>query len=80
MRFQQNTTFAISGVLTLDGALTNEIVLNSVDDTNQFNFDIDSDQSVSFVNVKNSNVDDAAFDTSNISATKSSDSGNREKI
>ena len=67
-------TYTINGTLTLDGALGEEITLNSIDDTNRFTFDVtNADQTVDYVNIKNSNSS-----TNDIIASNSVNNGNTD--
>ncbi|MFC1548504.1 DUF2341 domain-containing protein [Candidatus Omnitrophota bacterium] len=61
LKFKEGQTFTISGTLTLTGAIGNEIVLDSQDGLTQFTFKVTSPQSVDYINVSNSNVDDTGF-------------------
>jgi hypothetical protein len=74
MLFANNVTFTIAGSLTLTGSTGNEITLNSTDDTNRFTFDVTGGtQTVTFVNISNSQVD-----SNDIYAQASISSGNND--
>lgn len=73
MYFQQSTTFTVTGMLQLEGALNQEIELDSADGSTQFTLDVSSDQNVSFVKVANSNAA-----TSDIEADNSVDDGGND--
>ncbi|MBZ0165369.1 MAG: VCBS repeat-containing protein, partial [Candidatus Omnitrophica bacterium] len=75
MKFQQSTTFTVSGSLRLDGNISNKIHVDSVNGSTRFTFDVTgSDQMVSNVNVSNSNAS-----TNDIYATGSVDGGNNDE-
>lgn len=73
MKFQQSTTFTITGNLNLFGQGGSYIELDSINGVSQFTFDVSSDQVVSFVNVANSNAT-----TSDITAASSINSGGND--
>ncbi len=73
MKFQQSTTFTITGDMEILGQGGNYIEIDSVNGVSQFTFNVSSDQVVSFVDVSNSNAA-----TSDITAASSINSGGND--
>lgn len=76
LAFKENTTFTINGTLSLNGqAVSSEVVLQSTTPGTRFTLDVTAgDQYVSYVNVKDSQVN-----SNDIYASYSVDSGNTDK-
>ncbi|MBZ0165497.1 MAG: hypothetical protein K8I00_01730, partial [Candidatus Omnitrophica bacterium] len=71
-----NTTFTISSLLTLNGSSGNEIILNSVDGSNRFTFAVTGGtQTVSYVNVSNSQASSNNIIANNSTNNTNTDSG-----
>ncbi|MBD3425932.1 MAG: DUF2341 domain-containing protein [Candidatus Omnitrophica bacterium] len=75
LEFMQGDIFTFNGTLTLTGVSGNEIVLNSQDGSTRFTFSVASEQTVDYVDVSNSDVDDGG---SNIIAQNSIDNTNND--
>ncbi|MBU1524730.1 MAG: hypothetical protein KKG50_08755, partial [Candidatus Omnitrophica bacterium] len=76
LKFKEAETFTITNTLTLDGGTAGtEVVLDSQDGSSQFTLKVDNPQTVSYVDVSNSNVDDTG---ESITATNSINRANND--